>query len=73
MDNRLKETEGTQSTFSRTKLKETLTKPTWVTCALSPLGNSTTHLVELVIEVNKLTKQMMWSMAHVSRTQVIQL
>ena len=68
MDIKLKVKEGTQSKFSRTKLEVTWMVPMCVTTTLSPLGNWTKEVVELVILVNKSTEWTMWSVAPVSRT-----
>ena len=70
MDIKLKVKEGTQSTFSRTKLGVIWMVPMCVTTTLSPLGNWTKEVIELVILVNISTKWIMWSVAPVSSTQV---
>ena len=70
MDIKLKVKDGTQSTFSRIRLGDIWTVPMWVTITLSPFGNWTKEVIELVILVNKLTECTMWSVAPVSSTQV---
>ena len=73
IDKILNEKEGTQRTLSRTRVVESLTMPMWVTWALSPLGSSTTHWVKLLMVESKLTGHIIWSVAVVSRTEVLQL
>ena len=70
MDIKLKVKEGTHSTFSRTKLEVTCMVPMCVTTTLSPLGNWTKEVTELVILVNKATEWTIWSVAPISSTQV---
>ena len=70
MDIKLKVKEEIHSTFSRTKLEVTWMVPMCVTTTLSPLGNWTKEVTELVILVNKATEWTIWSVALVSSTQV---
>ena len=70
MNIKLKVKEGTHSTFSRTKLEVTWMVPMCVTTTLSPLGNWTKEVIELVTLVNKSIEWTMWFVAPVSRTQV---
>ena len=67
---RLNEKEGTQRTFSRTKVDVTWIVPMCVTVTFSPLGNWIKVVIELVILVNKVTEWIIWFIAPVSRTKV---
>ena len=65
---KLNEKKGTQRTFVRVICEESLSVPTWVIRAASPLGNLTTVYEIAVKEVNKCIEQTIWYVAPVSIT-----
>ena len=70
IDKRLKEKEGTHKTFLRISLEDRVMVPMCVTLVVSPLGNSTTVCVTVVMLVNKSLEHTIWSVVPLSKTQM---
>ena len=66
---RLNEKEGTQRTFVRVKVAEILTMPICVTSSNDPLGNFTFLETIVVIDIKKVMKLTIWSVAPMSMIQ----